>query len=130
MRFGFSSPSSLVWSLGCCLGVFLNIFLDQDRTDRFASGRTGWDKSTEGLRDVFLGACLHNVASASPHNTGGYGQLMVNNYKRSRHPRPFPPCLFILRILVKISSYFFMIIAKCVKWLFFAFFCVLLAFLW
>lgn len=50
----------------------------------------------DGLRDVFLGACLHHVASASLSNTGGYGQLMVNYYITS--PHHFPQLFFLFKV--------------------------------
>lgn len=53
------------------------------------------DKGRDGLRDVFLGACLHHVASASLSNTGGYGQLMGDYYVTS--PPPVFPLIFFFK---------------------------------
>lgn len=118
MRFGFFGPQRHPLlpphsqTLSGVASGFLFFFwtCPQERVlpSGYTNARSGRDKGMDGLRDVFLGACLHHVASASLSNTGGYGQLMVNYYITS--PHHFPQLLFFsfffLRFLDIISSHY------------------------
>lgn len=96
--------SRSVWTLELFMNAvwvstppFCFVFFVWIRTKLTAFTRSPDLAGINRLRDVFLEACLHHVASAFLHDTGGYGQLTVNNYISSRHPPPFlfSPCLLV-----------------------------------
>lgn len=109
MRFWVFVPSSLLavrYSLRCH-----SKFWTKPRGIALPSGcintRSGRDKGTDGLRGVFLGACLHHVAFASPQH---WRLWTADTYK-------------VLHLSLMLYHHVMIAInAKCVKWLSFAFF--------
>lgn len=80
-------------SSGVSFGFFFSLLLGHATVSPsgYTNARSRGDKGT----DVFFGASVHHVVSASIHNTGGYGQLMVNYYISSL-PLPFPLFFFFV----------------------------------